>query len=95
MGEKQDQFDAQQGLCWLCDKPMDLQASTWDHVIPKSAGGTWDPSNLKLAHSKCNGLRRSIPAEQARAYVQAALEGRDAEAENRVRRLLGFPPLSA
>jgi HNH endonuclease len=39
--------------CYLCDYPLDDDV-TIDHVVPKSRGGTWDSSNLKLAHFKCN-----------------------------------------
>jgi 5-methylcytosine-specific restriction endonuclease McrA len=97
MGEKEQRLYEQQGLCWLCDRPMRVTDATWDHIIPRSHGGSWDPSNLKLAHESCNRIRGSVPPEKAREHVQLRLKyaDTDIEAENRVRRLLGYPPLKA
>lgn len=53
----------QHGQCWLCGGGMtnscgglDYDAS-FDHIIPKSKGGSRALSNLKLAHVKCNSER--------------------------------------
>ena len=47
--------------CALCGEDVDLtvkwphgDAPTRDHVIPHSLGGSDDPSNLQLAHARCN-----------------------------------------
>lgn len=41
--------------CSLCGEPMpDVSDIEVDHVIPVSKGGSDDPENLKLAHSRCN-----------------------------------------
>lgn len=56
-------------VCWLCELPVDPDAPagtpgapTVDHVVPRSRGGTSDPSNLRLAHRRCNGARgRHLP----------------------------------
>lgn len=61
------------GICWLCDKPMTFEEASRDHLLPQSAGGRHEQSNLKLAHASCNKIRQSVPAEQAREYVQEAL----------------------
>lgn len=62
-------YDFQKGLCWLCGElmiPLYGKAkamphrATFDHVIPKSRGGTNAKSNLKLAHKVCNE-RRGAP----------------------------------
>lgn len=55
-------FEEQKGLCWLCGEPMLLDGrspkfASFDHVIPKSEGGTTYHTNLKLAHRKCNSAR--------------------------------------
>lgn len=47
--------------CGICGQPVDM-ASRWpdqmcpsvDHVISRADGGTDDPSNLQLAHLRCN-----------------------------------------
>ncbi len=51
-------------VCWLCDGPVDPAApvgsaghATVDHVVPRSRGGSNDPSNLRLAHRRCNMAR--------------------------------------
>jgi hypothetical protein len=51
-------------VCWLCEGPVDPEAppgtaaaGTVDHVVPRSRGGDSDPSNLRLAHRRCNGAR--------------------------------------
>lgn len=61
---KQELFDLQDGLCWICHEPMqqfarprDPLAPSIDHIIPLSKGGKNDPSNKLLAHVRCN-IRR-------------------------------------
>lgn len=44
--------------CSLCGEPMpDVSDIEVDHVIPVSKGGSDDPENLKLAHSRCNAKK--------------------------------------
>lgn len=54
------------GICQLCGEPVDLTATfpdrmspTLDHVLPKSLGGTDEPTNLRLAHLTCNSSRQA------------------------------------
>ena len=59
--------------CHLCGKkvpdrphqgrPLDPEI---DHLIPVSAGGTDDPSNVALAHRRCNGARGADGPAQLR-----------------------------
>ena len=56
----------QDGLCWLCDKPMlsplgrKKKSASFDHVIPTSRGGSEGLiENLRLAHVGCNNKRAS------------------------------------
>jgi 5-methylcytosine-specific restriction endonuclease McrA len=64
---KRRMFEAQRGLCWLCNQPMLLirgeqpLVATFDHIVPVSLGGTWDEENLKLAHKICNNRRGNQP----------------------------------
>ena len=52
--------------CGICGLPVDvtltradgLDCPSVDHVLPRSRGGTHDPSNLQLAHLVCN-MRKS------------------------------------
>lgn len=66
-------WKAQAGLCWLCDQTMMVGGASFDHIIPRSAGGGNGIANLKLAHVKCNRIRKSVPADQAREFVQQQL----------------------
>lgn len=43
------------GKCWICGKP----ATTTDHVIPLSRGGSHWPSNLRPACLSCNSSKQS------------------------------------
>jgi endogenous inhibitor of DNA gyrase (YacG/DUF329 family) len=50
--------------CWLCLTTVDLKlrapdpgCPSIDHVLPRAAGGGNDPSNLRLAHLRCNILK--------------------------------------
>lgn len=56
--------------CWLCGGPLDRRepephrnphAITFDHVVPRSHGGTSDLQNLRLAHRACNLARGNDP----------------------------------
>ena len=70
-------FEQQAGLCHLCGGQMTLERNvgnkvgkyfaTFDHVRPRSEGGTAYFTNLKLAHRSCNNARGSKPIESARA----------------------------
>jgi len=65
-------------VCQLCGQPIKINsesskhikassptAFSWDHIFPKSLGGTTDLRNLQPAHKLCNNLKGSkIPEEQ-------------------------------
>ena len=54
----------QEGKCHLCGKIMLRESygppnnhgllATFDHIVPRSMGGSNRQSNIKLAHRKCN-----------------------------------------
>jgi hypothetical protein len=59
--------------CQLCRKPVNRKAKvphplapTLDHIIPVSAGGRHEPSNVQLAHFECNRLRGATGPAQLR-----------------------------
>jgi len=65
MNVKLSQLIAQRGLCCLCGKEISFAGgplrnhlyATWEHIVPKSKGGTDDRSNLALSHKTCNNRR--------------------------------------
>jgi 5-methylcytosine-specific restriction endonuclease McrA len=62
-------YKRQKGLCWICGERMAISQAhaespnyaTFDHLVPKAAGGTRAQTNLKLAHQKCNNRRGDLP----------------------------------
>lgn len=46
------------GVCWLCGLGG---ATTVDHIVPQSRGGSDHPSNLAAAHARCNYSRGDGP----------------------------------
>ncbi len=41
-----------------CGKPfLKEEDITFDHWIPQSKGGTWEISNLRMMHKRCNALK--------------------------------------
>ena len=65
--QKEMQFAHQGGLCCWCtmkmlmvtEDPRHPKFATWEHVHPKSKGGTNLRSNRVLAHRDCNQKRGS------------------------------------
>ena len=57
------------GSCYLCDEAMDLTKDTvaTDHVDPK--GGN-EISNLYIAHSVCNSIKRDLPVDAAKQMIR-------------------------
>lgn len=58
--------------CKLCGQPLDRHIKddrspdyvTFDHIVPSSAGGLDDLSNLQLAHQSCNQARGNMSIEE-------------------------------
>ena len=40
--------------CGFCDKPVDVNTVSFDHIIPKFYGGKHRMDNIRLAHPLCN-----------------------------------------
>lgn len=57
-------YERDDWTCYLCESPVDRdgdpngnRAPSLDHVMPRSKGGTHDPSNLKTACRSCNSRK--------------------------------------
>lgn len=79
---KRQVWDSTWGHCWYCGKQLILaepknpesreQVERWsvvDHVIPKSQGGSDDPSNLVPACWVCNSSKGTRSLEEYRLFV--------------------------
>jgi 5-methylcytosine-specific restriction endonuclease McrA len=49
-------FEQFNGLCAYCPEP----ATTWDHIVPVSAGGTTAPGNIVPACLSCNSRKGAL-----------------------------------
>lgn len=56
--------------CQICGRPLDRRESepwrnpraiSFDHIVPRSAGGLSDLRNLRLTHRSCNMQRGNDP----------------------------------
>lgn len=45
-------------LCKICNKELDIQTATIDHIIPLSRGGSNNYNNLQLLCFKCNQTKK-------------------------------------
>lgn len=57
--------------CFFCKEPFVSQEDiTFDHWIPQSRGGTWEISNLRLFHKRCNALKGdTVPIDDKTVIV--------------------------
>jgi len=52
-------------VCHICELPFtSMRDITFDHHEPLSKGGTDDLENLRLAHSRCNQLKRDMSPKE-------------------------------
>lgn len=58
------------GTCHLCGLPG---ATSADHIVPHSHGGTDHPDNLRAAHIDCNKIRGNRSITWARTEIARRL----------------------
>ena len=51
-------YERDAGRCGICRKHVAIDEASFDHIIPRSLGGTLTASNLQLTHLACNQGRR-------------------------------------
>jgi 5-methylcytosine-specific restriction protein A len=62
------------GLCGICQQPVDAESVEIDHIIPFARGGSDHISNLQLAHGRCNRVKHARMEEPAsRDYIPGSL----------------------
>jgi 5-methylcytosine-specific restriction endonuclease McrA len=75
---------AQDGLCFYCRAPMQIEDSTFDHLLPLALGGMDRIDNLILACRSCNSekshglltpLGRELAAQVHRRYAEVCPGG--------------------
>jgi hypothetical protein len=80
-------FETQQGMCFICEKPVDLKlhegALDIDHVEPLKAGGKDDPSNFALTHVSCNRSKQASDLRVARVLASFSAIRDEVAEENR------------
>ncbi len=74
-------YERDRFLCHLCGRKVDVSlpgsnalGPTLDHVVRQVQGGTHDVDNLRLAHRKCNSIRRDLCVKDARAMLKRGVE---------------------
>lgn len=53
-------FNRDKGICGICKKPVTLEDSSIDHVIPLSRGGKHLWTNVQIAHKSCNAEKSNL-----------------------------------
>lgn len=50
-------YERANGICQMCDQPLDIDNFTVDHVVPLSRGGINDISNYRCLCKRCNEFK--------------------------------------
>jgi 5-methylcytosine-specific restriction endonuclease McrA len=65
-------------FCRYCGRPVAIETSSLDHVVPRSRGGTNAPSNLALVCRNCNTRKSDLLPREIMAWARAVLAAADA-----------------
>ena len=60
---RQSIFESWEWKCAYCDKELDTNSATIDHIVPKFKGGHNVKSNMVCSCSKCNRSKGSVLLE--------------------------------
>jgi 5-methylcytosine-specific restriction endonuclease McrA len=69
---RENVYSRDKGRCQCCGRPVPRPEATFDHVLPRSLGGTSVWENVVVACSPCNGRKGGRTPEQARMHLLAA-----------------------
>jgi 5-methylcytosine-specific restriction endonuclease McrA len=65
-------YDRDNGLCGYCGQHVSIAAMTYDHVIPRMAGGLTKWDNVTTACQACNTRKGGRTPEQAGMHLRMA-----------------------
>jgi hypothetical protein len=51
-------WERDQGMCYLCNQPVERTNCHFDHVIPLSRGGEHSMENIRVTHAVCNVTKK-------------------------------------
>jgi len=69
-------------FCWWCGKPLTIENSTIDHVLPQKLGGTSRKNNLVICCRRCNNKKRDQHPLVWIAWLVSLTDDRIAEWQN-------------
>ncbi len=71
-------FERDEGICGICNLPVDFSKMHLDHIVPISAGGKDAEDNLQVSHPTCNfskgGLHDGLRPNQRNIVNRGPLE---------------------
>ena len=70
--------------CIYCGTPLAVQAVTYDHIVPRSVGGSRSIDNIVTACSSCNGAKDNLTVDE---FVATFPESKRQRYIKRVKRL--------
>lgn len=56
--------------CYYCERELDMQSGTLEHLTPLSLGGTWSILNLRLACATCNFKRGNTSSHKFKNKIR-------------------------
>lgn len=62
-------YEEENGVCYLCCKPVERKGAHFDHVVPLSKGGSHTFDNIRVTHRTCN-LRKGAKIIKPGAYAE-------------------------
>ena len=73
-GAKKKLLAEVKGRCCYCGCKLFKENTTWDHIIPKSKGGTVQFKNMVACCFGCNYMKRVYSVEELRTIMERSLE---------------------
>jgi 5-methylcytosine-specific restriction protein A len=63
-----------EGRCYYCDRQVDPQELTMDHVVPLSRGGKSKKGNIVPACKECNNRKKYMLPIEWEEYIESLME---------------------